>query len=211
MQVCLHCGSANSPGNKECHSCGQSFGDVENEAPSAPQAANDSGLRLCNNCTTEIGFDEPTCPNCGIELPEIDFLDRPAPKSHEKDITTRYESFARAIEKLRSQRMSRTEFLEWLETLAPDLLGKRTRYVERVKEFGFFEENPDEVEMCLTGILEYEESIMMMGGACQTEEMDFAVLDHALQKMWEGNEKINEAMRLNRAYRAKMEEDWGYM
>ena len=63
----------------------------------------------------------------------------------------------------------------------------------------------------MTGILEYEESMEMMRLFAANHEIEMAVLDAALQKMWDGNEKCNEAMRINRDFRAKLEEDWGYM
>ena len=63
----------------------------------------------------------------------------------------------------------------------------------------------------MTGILEFEEAMEMMKLFADNDETDFSVLDAALQKMWDGNEMCNEAMRINRDFRAKLEEDWGYM
>lgn len=211
MQVCFHCGAANSPEAKVCHSCSASLGGAEEEEVTEDSDVDEVIHEVeCPNCGYPIGVNVHTCPNCQFVIYSQDPIDRPAPKTHERDITDRYDQFAERVQMIRDGRMSVEQFGNWLRTTQQMLLGQRERYVEMIKVSGYYEDSTDEVNMGMTGILDYEEAMEMMlsfaGG-----EADSATLDAALEKMWEGNEKCNEAARINRRFRAQLEEDWGYM
>lgn len=211
MQVCFFCGSANGPDARTCYSCGQALAAGEEEG-TEEESVPLEGLTECPFCGNEVAAEDTECPHCRTTLVSSDPLDRPAPKTHERDITGRYDEFATKVELLRAGKMTREQFATWLDTVQNSLLGQRERYVDMIKSSGYFEWGQNEVEVGMTGILAYEEAMEMMKIVARSEEEpDLSVLDTALTRMWEGNELCNEAMRINREFRAKLEEDWGYM
>ncbi len=186
MQVCFFCGAANSPGKKECHSCGQAFPSAEGS--SGPTAA-----------TATLEADSG--PDGTPAIP---------PKAHDQDFTARYDEFAGQVEAVRNGKVSREGFSDWLRSMRLKLEQMRDEYVIMVKESGYYQVHSDEVDMGMTGMFDFEEAMDSME-LFANGEAEQGVLDSSLLQMWEGNEKVNEALRLNRAFRAQLEEDWGYM
>lgn len=212
MQVCFFCGSANSPDAKECHSCSQPLAEDQGQ-PTTEVAVTTEQVEAptqCPYCGQPVSPGDEECGNCQATLVSSDPLDRPAPKTHDRDITSRYDEFASRVQMVRDGRMTREQFSTWLGTIKKQLVSQRDRYVEMIRTSGYYEMSSDEVDMGMTGILDYEEGMELMSLFAASEE-DLSVLDQALAKMWEGNEKCNEAMRINRAFRNQLEEDWGYM
>jgi predicted nucleic acid-binding Zn ribbon protein len=209
MQVCFFCGSANSPDAKVCHSCSQQLAAEEQSPDQA--SAQEVPADQCPFCASKIEPGSEKCEHCQTILMSNDPLDRPAPKTHEYEITGRYDEFAGRVQMVRNSQMSREQFAQWLDSIQKSLLNQRDRYIELIQTSGYYEYGSDEVDMGMTGILEYEESMELMRLFAGDHEIEMEVLDGALQKMWDGNEKCNEAMRINREFRAKLEEDWGYM
>lgn len=223
MQVCFHCGAANSPGARECHSCSARL--IEDDvAPDNGSSENGTvqNISECPMCATSLEPGAETCPNCKADLtapPEM-------PRSHDRDITSRYDEFAEKVKVVRDGSMSKESFGTWLKEIRETLNLKRQNYVELIKDSDFedidverlevlqtnyFQEREEEVTMTMQGILEFEDAMELMWGFVENESSDLAVLDQALKKMWEGNEMCNEAIRMNREFRNRLEEDWGYM
>jgi RNase P subunit RPR2 len=211
MQVCFFCGSANGSNAKVCHSCSQPLAGGEEQASDNTENGTTEVLAECPYCGHGVESTDHECKNCESILVSSDPLDRPAPKSHEQEITSRYDEFAGRVQMVRDGRMSRGQFATWLGTVQQMLVGQRDRYIEMIRTSGYYDFSSDEVDMGMTGILDYEEAMEMMVLFAGDDEADMSILDAALEKMWDGNEKCNEAMRINRDFRAKLEEDWGYM
>ena len=125
------------------------------------------------------------------------------------EITALYDCMTRAAENVRSKKWTIEEFGNWLTAMKTTVDHRRDDYVETVKETDYYEYRDDEVELTMTGVLEYYEGLELMTEFVSSQ--DFARLDDALGRMWEGNVKINEAMRANRDFRRDLEECWGYM
>mgnify|MGYP000489385636 FL=1 len=162
-------------------------------------------------CAQPVDPTDKVCRNCNHVLISDDPLDRPAPRSHDRDITTRYDEFAQKVQAVLDGNMTRDQFGTWLGTMQKKLLSQRERYVEMIQTSGYYEFSSDEVDMGMTGILEYEQSMEMMVLWAGNPDADDSILADALGQMWEGNQKCNEAMRINREFRAQLDEDWGYM
>lgn len=234
MQVCFHCGAANSSGSPECHSCGQPLPGGESPPPVATAIAppdpspssegsashepaawgdpppNDGAVKNCPFCDATVPADTTKCPHCQLNIGSNDPLNLPAPRGHEIDLTHRYDEFARNVEAVRLGTISREGFSNWLNATKIKLEEQRNIYMEMIRDSGYYDHHPDEVDLGLTGILEFEEAMEAML-AFAHGHVEQSILDAALLVMWEGNEKVNEAMRLNRGFRAQLEEDWGYM
>lgn len=222
MQVCFHCGSANSTGAKECHSCSARL--IEDDDPDTGSSENGTvqDVSECPMCATVLEPGAEVCPNCKTDLtaaPEM-------PRSHEQDITSRYDEFADKVKVVRDGSLSKDNFGSWLKEIRKSLNLKRQNYVELIKDSDFedidverlevlqtnyFQEREEEVTMTMQGILEFEDAMELMWGFVENESSDISTLDQALKKMWEGNEMCNEAIRMNREFRSRLEEDWGYM
>jgi uncharacterized Zn finger protein (UPF0148 family) len=222
MQVCFHCGAANSPGAKECHSCSATLIDDRDET-ATPEAGADELLSECPACGYPASEEGDTvCSNCQTSLRVADEV----PRTHDRDITSRYDEFAERVQDLRSGGLSREEFGKWLNQMREKLNGRREFYVQFVKgsEFedidverlevlqnDYFNEREEEVTLTMEGIFEYEEAMGMMAVYAADDNIQADVLDESLKMMWNGNEKCNEAIRMNRDYRNQLEDDWGYM
>ena len=211
MQVCLFCGAANSPGAAVCHSCAQPLAVEEEQGSDNPEVEGAEEPSTCPMCAQPVDPTDKVCRNCNRVLISDDPLDRPAPRSHDRDITTRYDEFAQKVQAVLDGNMTRDQFGTWLGTMQKKLLSQRERYVEMIQTSGYYEFSSDEVDMGMTGILEYEQSMEMMVLWAGNPDADDSILADALGQMWEGNQKCNEAMRINREFRAQLDEDWGYM
>jgi hypothetical protein len=150
------------------------------------------------------------CPHCRLSLDAKDPLNAPAPRGHADNMTGRYEDFQRKVEGLRMGSISPADFIEWLANIRVTLAGKRASYINTVRDMGYQDANPEEVDIAVNGILDFEDAIEDMW-EFTLGKTDISGLDTALAKMWQANEMINDAMRLNRGFRAQLEDDWGYM
>lgn len=221
MQVCFHCGAANSPGARECHQCLATLIDDSGESAS-PTPAQEDRLSECPQCGYPAEPGDTVCSNCQSSL----LASAEMPRTHDKDITSRYDEFASQVQDLRNGSLTRKEFGKWLNAIRARLNDRRDHYVQFVKgsEFedvdverlevlqtDYFKEREEEVTMTMEGIFDFEEAMALMASYVEDESAQADVLDEALSKMWHGNEKCNEAIRMNRDYRNQLEEDWGYM
>jgi predicted nucleic acid-binding Zn ribbon protein len=221
MQVCFHCGAANSPGAKECHQClATLIEDGDETATPAPGAV--EHLSECPSCGYPADEDDTVCSNCNGSLLATEEI----PRTHDRNITSRYDEFSEKVKGLRNGGLSREEFGKWLNQMRDMLNNRREHYVQFVKgsEFedidvdrlevlqnDYFNEREEEVTLTMEGIFEFEEAMSLMASFAEDHNSEADVLDEALKMMWNGNEKCNEAIRMNREYRNQLEDDWGYM
>lgn len=167
-------------------------------------------LIICLRCGEQ---NPPTqdshCTKCGAALPRMDYGGAAANRMQGK-ITARYDLFTQAAMRVKMGAWSREEFGDWLQNTRSILQEKAGYLVNLITESGYYEYQMDEVELCLTGIEDYDRGMDEMATYLE-DGGDVAHLDRGLEQIWEGNEKINEAMRLNREFRRGLEEEWGYM
>lgn len=207
MIVCFHCGAANSPGKTHCHSCqaplpGGGGGGGES---SSSGDGNDQPV-VCLHCGERNTGGTLECPHCGAGLPRMDH----STQSRSFDtITERYDQFRSAGMKAKSGEWSRHELQEWLGQMSKRLAARAQFLIDTIRQTGYYDYRSDEVDMGMTGVLDYEEGMELMRQF--VEDGNPLHIDDALEKIWEGNEKINEAMRMNREFRRQLEEEWGYM
>lgn len=84
------------------------------------------------------------------------------------------------------------------------LLGEKAREVrELLEESGYQNESPEEVEQGLGGIEHYERGMQEMWRFF--EDGDAGHLQQGLELIWEGNERINKAMIINRESREDLD------
>lgn len=148
-------------------------------------------------------------PGCGAKLPRIE---QSAPETKRAKVTDRYDRFKSAVDKVRDGDWTLDDFRSFLEEIDKLLSVKRKAYFDVITESGYaeFTETNEEVEQASSGIEDYEKGLAFMWQYA-SEEADDSVLDRALGFMWEGNEKLNKAMTLNRALRKELTEQFGYI
>lgn len=214
MQVCFTCGAPNPPDAAQCEACGADLpmGQAAAQAAAPPletpmPTAEDSRCPFCNGL---VEPDATECPHCKLNLDARSPLNAPAPRGHVDNLTGRYEEFQSKVEGLRTGACKPEAFLEWLSKIRIVLADKRETYIRTVREMGYYDTRPDEVEVATNAILDFEDAVEDMW-AFTLGQTDVSGLDNALAKMWEANERINVAMRMNRDFRAGLEDDWGFM
>lgn len=115
----------------------------------------------------------------------------------------RYNQFKRAVDNVRSEAWSPEEFNEFLVNIYEDLSAKAQEMREIIATENYGEFAKDEVECGLAGLDLFESGMQEL--SVFLEDGEFVHLDEGLALIWEGNEKINEAMRLNREGRDNLD------
>lgn len=203
LVVCFQCGAANTPGNTSCHSCGAQLPASD---PEAHAEAPEGRSVTCIHCGGSNVEGTAECVHCQAQLPMLD----DATRNHSSSsVTGLYESFCNGCERARQGQWSTAEFRDWLVAIRAKFDQRKDAYVETVRESDYYYVQEEEVNLCMTGVFEYEEAMDALSNFA--ESGDLTMLDQALQTMWEANEKINDSMRLNREHRRRLEEEWGYM
>lgn len=210
MQVCFSCGGANPPDAPQCETCGADLPAGQSAPPPPLPVADDPSESRCPFCSLPVEKDAVECPHCRLNLDSKNPLNAPAPRGHADNMTARYMEFQGKVEAVRLGKLARPEFAVWLNETIERLLAKRQDYMLTVRESGYIETHPAEVDLAMNGILDFEEAASDMLEFARSQA-DISALDAALAKMWQANDAINDAMRMNRSFRAQLEDDWGYM
>jgi hypothetical protein len=211
MQVCFTCGAANPPGAAQCEGCGADLPAGQGAAPPPPPVEEPAAVdNSCPFCGQTVEPDAVECPHCRLSLDAKDPLNAPAPRGHADNMTGRYEEFQRKVEGLRMGTTTPEAFIDWLADIRVKLASKRDGYIDTVQKMGYYDTHPQEVDIAVEGITAFGEAVEEMWDFT-LGQTDISGLDSALAAMWQANEKINEAMRMNRGFRAQLEDDWGYM
>lgn len=155
---------------------------------------------FCFKC----GHDNPStasvCAKCKTALPKM-------PANYEAPrpvITERLQKFIDAVDNLKNRVWSADEFKDFLDTMSKTLAEKANdiRSVEIPQEM--MEDFMQEMSVGLEGINLYEHGMTELYMIFKDNNVNH--LDTGLAYIEEGNNKINEAMRINRENRQKMDE-----
>ncbi len=163
---------------------------------------------ICLVCGSENHPSQKNCAKCHAVIPKMDYSTSTTALTGGR-VTGRFERFQDAVRKVKAGEWSAEEFYHFVENMQNLLGGMASDYVMHVEESGHADNSIDEVEMCFSGIEDYESGMAILASYAETGDM--SSLDVGLQQIWEGNEKINEGQRLNLQFRRSLEEEWGYM
>jgi hypothetical protein len=120
--------------------------------------------------------------------------------------TERFDMFKDMVQKAKIGQVSSQEFLAWLASNYEIMDQRANAYVDYMEETGYIEYQTQEVLLSFEGLEDYDAGCQQFFLYC--EDGDLSRLDAGLELIWQGNEKINEAMRLNRQFRKSLEEEW---
>ena len=115
----------------------------------------------------------------------------------------RYNQFKRAVDNVKKGNWSDGEFHEFLFNIYETLSAKANEMREIIESENYGEYAEEEVACGLAGLELFEAGMQEM--SYFLEDGDTYHLDEGLAHIWEGNEKINEAMRINREKREDLE------
>lgn len=118
-------------------------------------------------------------------------------------VTGRYQQFQQAVERTRAGEWNAEDFEAFLLHVYETLTEKAVDCRAFIEESRYHEESPDEVETGLRGVDLYEVGMQELWQYLQDGEASH--LEEGLRLLWEGNEKINEAMRINRESREDLD------
>lgn len=127
-----------------------------------------------------------------------------APEPEPETVDQRLREAEEAAEKAASGEWSNEQFAEFIDGLSQTLQEReeQIRQIEIPPEA--VEDFREELEVGFTGIQLWHEGVARM--ALFAEDMDVAHLEEGLEICRQGNEHINEAMRINRENRKRLEE-----
>ncbi|MGM9997804.1 MAG: hypothetical protein ACI38Q_00140 [Candidatus Bruticola sp.] len=159
---------------------------------------------ICMQCGEQNeGKNLRKCQNCGAILPRMDT----SAMVQVEEQSGRVKQFANAVEKVRSEEWGAEDFYEFLNGVYEQLRSLREEIEEIIVQNQYGEYAPEEVEGGLEGMDCFEEGMQEM--SIYVEDGDISHLDLGMEKIVEGNRRINEAKRINRSSRKELEEQWG--
>lgn len=181
-------------------------------------------MQHCSGCGAANAAHVEICHSCRLPLDEHALQVYQSFKSE----TSRFDEFAAQVEAYTSGALSRAEFGNWVLMTRELMSNRRENYVEVIRETeleevdlsqittiesldqlkmyrtGYFDVREEEVSTAMEGILAIESAIELMVAFAEDQSLDDSTLVAALEQMWQGNEKCNEAIRMNRVFREKL-------
>ena len=163
---------------------------------------------ICLVCGNTNPPDATECNGCGTNLSRMDQASSP-PKTAGARVTQRFDMFKEICQHVKLGEISSEEFGAWLSQHYAVMKERAEAYVAYMEESGYYEYQTEEVELSFEGIGDYDEGVSELFAFVSDGELTH--IDLALELIWQGNEKINEAMRVNRDFRKGLEEEFGFV
>ncbi len=156
---------------------------------------------LCLMCGQDNSDEITTCPNCDAPMPKKNAGISSAPP---QKVYERYNLIKSYAEKIQNGDISDEEYTKFIRSTKEifDSKEKDIRSIEIPQEF--YNDFLDEMETGFQGLELMRQGLDMMIQyiAIRSDE----ILSQGLAFVYDGNEKINEAMSINRENRRQMEE-----
>jgi len=159
-------------------------------------------LKVCTRCGAQNSDDKKYCVNCQAVLPNIPAASR-SPKPPEI-VMERYNQLKEAGDMVLNGEWTVEEYGEFLEGISQVLAQKEQEIREIEIPEEAYDDFAEELEVGFNGIALYNEGIAHMMLYLEDENPEH--IEYGLQLVYEGNESINEAMKVNRENRRKLEE-----
>lgn len=145
-----------------------------------------------------------------------------------EEITGRYNDFAKQIEALQEGKLPLEDFARWFYSTRDVMNRSRKDFVKLIRGLEFedvdltrvqtledleaitvqktdyFKSREEEVTTAVEGMLDYEAGMELIAQFLEQESEGHQALHEALQRMWDGNQKCNLALKMNRAYREEL-------
>ncbi len=157
---------------------------------------------LCVKCGAENEESANCCSACGAILPRM--MKEEAPKEEPKKINERLQLFEDAVAKVLSSEWGLEQFEAFLREMI-EVLAEKERGIREIEiPPEAMEDFREELDVGFSGIELYNRGIAVMTSYITDTQPHY--LEAGLELIRQGNERINEAMRINRENRTSLEE-----
>lgn len=158
---------------------------------------------FCPKCGCENSELISYCVRCGAKIPHFEQAETSV-REH-TPINGRLHLIENAVSSVKDGSWSLEEFLDFMQELHNTLLTKEQEIRDIVIPEEATGEFQEELNVGFSGIYLYNQGIGLMLGYEGDDNTE--MLDEGLEYVRQGNERINEAMRINLASRSKLEEE----
>lgn len=152
---------------------------------------------LCVQCGYENPVGSNYCEQCYALMPRMDLFQVLEPTI----VSDRLRKIQNAVNKVEKNEMSIEDFAEFIVSTYETLIQKAVEIQELVETSNYFDISPEEVEVGYKGMGFYEQGLLEIYH--YVEDYDPVHLSQGLEMVTQGNNSINEAMRINRENREK--------
>lgn len=159
---------------------------------------------LCVKCGFQNADGSNYCTSCLAQLPRLVQAAIPRSEDEAPRINERLQQFEDAVAKVQSGDWETEQFAAFLDEMA-EILAEKERDIRSIPIPEEAEDDfREELEIGFSGIEMYGLGVNRMFSFLQ--DLDGGHLEEGLELVRQGNERINEAMRVNRENRRKLEE-----
>lgn len=120
--------------------------------------------------------------------------------------TSRYRQIRQRCEEVQGGQITLAEFITYLQDLSNILTTRAQAIYDNFQATDYWAENGDECEIGISGVESYEAGVNELWA--YVEELDPERISNGLVMIWEGNQRIIEAMRINRENREALALLW---
>jgi len=159
-------------------------------------------LIICQKCGHQNADARTSCEQCGAQLPKI--AQGPQEDAGPSYINDRVKELEEAAEKVQSGDWSLDQFSEYLEGII-SVMNEREQSIRAIEiPPQTIEQFRAELEAGFTGITLYHDGLNRMHSFVESQDPE--VLAEGLELVRQGNDHLNEALRLNYSSQKKYEE-----
>lgn len=155
----------------------------------------------CIKCGHDNAADRQTCEICNLDLTSLEYT----AQGEAHPVYDRYLVFRNAVSRLVDARWTEEDFKRFLD----DESFKMAQREQEIRELEIppeaLEDFREELEVGFEGIDLYNKALLHFRQYLSAHDLAFA--RSGLELAWAGNEKINEARRLNRRNRVETEDE----
>jgi hypothetical protein len=154
----------------------------------------------CSDCGFQNPANEEFCQACNASIGRVD------PSASGDASTGRYKAIRAAVEQVQTGAMPVDRFARWLEETSTVMANKARGIMDTIEACNYWQEGAEEIEVGLSGVQSFEEGLGEL--YAYTQDGEPAHLEQGLVMVWEGTQRIIEAMRINRDSRQDLALEW---
>lgn len=156
----------------------------------------------CSECEFINPPGEAFCQRCNHLLGSV----RPSARPDATASTSRYRQIRMRCEEVQSGQITMEQFAEFLQQTATILQTRARDIYDNIQSTEYDKENAEEVSVGLAGVDSYQAGMNELWQFI--DDGDPQHLETGLLQIWEGNQGIIEAMRINRESREELALLW---
>lgn len=156
----------------------------------------------CEECQHDNPVGEVFCQQCNHRLGSV----RPSARPNSDAATSRYRQIRVKCDEVQAGKITIEQFSSFLSETAIILTSRAQDILDNIRATSYDKENVEEVDMGLSGVDLYQGGINELWQFA--DDGDATHLETGLALIWDGNQRIIEAMRINRESREALALLW---